>query len=193
MVLWRPIPRPSNKKILTSRWVFKTKVDESGTIKKYKARLVARGQTQEYGVDYEEVFAPVARYEAIRTLLAAAVNEEMYVHQVDVISAYVQGALHDEVYMKQPEMFAEEGKEEEVCKLLKPLYGLKQSDREWYKKLDGYMKNNGGRRTPSDPCVYVFGENDERVIIIIYVDDLILASKKLERLNEVKEEHEIRI
>jgi hypothetical protein len=183
---WILVPRPSNKKILTSRWVFKTKVDESGKIKKYKARLVGRGHTQEYGVDYEEVFAPVARYEAIRTLLAAAVNEELYVHQMDVISAYVQGELHDEVYMKQPEMFAEEGKEEEVCKLLKPLYGLKQSGREWYKKLDGYMKNNGGRRTPSDPCVYVFGENDERVIIIIYVDDLILASKKLEKLNEVK-------
>jgi hypothetical protein len=182
---WILVPRPSNKKILTSRWVFKTKVDESGKIKKYKARLVARGHTQEYGVDYEEVFAPVAKYEAIRPLLAAAVNEEMYVHQMDVISAYVQGELHDEVYMKQPEMFAEERKEEEVCKLLKPLYGLKQSGREWYKKLD-YMKNNGGRRTPSDPCVYVFGENDERVIIIIYVDDLILASKKLEKLNEVK-------
>jgi hypothetical protein len=84
---WILVPRPSNKKILTSRWVFKTKVDESGKIMKYKARLVARGHTQEYGVDYEEVFAPVARYEAIRTLLAAAVNEEMYVHQMDVISA----------------------------------------------------------------------------------------------------------
>jgi hypothetical protein len=82
--------------------VFKTKVDESGKIKKYKARLVARGGTQEYGIDYEEIFAPMARYEAIRTLLAAAVNEEMYVQQMDVISAYVQGELHDEIYMKQP-------------------------------------------------------------------------------------------
>ncbi|KAL0117638.1 hypothetical protein PUN28_008790 [Cardiocondyla obscurior] len=146
---WTLVPRPADKKILTNRWVFKTKVVQDSEIKKYKARLVARGNTQEWGVDYEEVFAPVARYETIRTLLAASVNEEMYVHQMDVISAYVQGELNDEIYMEQPEMFVKHGHEEKVCKLLKPLYGLKQSGREWYKKLDNYITKIGGKRVKS--------------------------------------------
>jgi len=89
---------------LSNRWVFKTKRNQDGEIEKYKARLVARDNVQEQGVDYQEVFALVARYEAIRALLAASVNDEMYVHQMDIISAYVQGKLHDEIYMEQPEM-----------------------------------------------------------------------------------------
>lgn len=92
--------------------------------------MVARGYSQELGVDYNEVFSPVARYETIRTLLAAAVGEEMFIHQMDVISAYLQGHLHDEVYMEQPDMFVQIGQEEKVCKLLKSIYGLKQSGRE---------------------------------------------------------------
>jgi len=144
------------------------------------------GDTQELGIDYEEVFAPVARYETIRILLAASVNEEMHVHQMDVISAYVQGELNDETYMEQPEMFVKHGHEEKVCKLLKPLYGLKQSNREWYKKLDSYITETGGKRTSADPCVYVFGKNEERVIVIVYIGDLILASKELSRLEYIK-------
>lgn len=92
---WTLVEKPQDVKVLTNRWVFKTKVNQKGEVEKYKARLVARGHVQEHGVDYEEVFAPVARYETIRALLAAAVNEEMYVHQMDVISAYVQGELHE--------------------------------------------------------------------------------------------------
>jgi len=183
---WILVPRPNDKKILTNRWVFKTKTNKNGEIEKYKARLVARGHTQELGIDYEEVFAPVARYETIRTLFAASVNEEMHVHQMDVISAYVQGELNEDIYMEQPEMFIEHGHEEKVCKLLKPLYGLKQSGREWYKKLDSYITEIGGKRTTADPCVYVFGKNNERVIVIVYVDDLILASKELSRLKYIK-------
>jgi len=183
---WVLVPRPSNKKVLSNRWVFKTKINQNGEIEKYKARLVARGHVQEHGIDYQEVFAPVARYETIRALLAASVNEEMHVHQMDVISAYVQGELHEEVFMEQPEMFVKGDEEDKVCKLLKPLYGLKQSGREWYKKLDGFITENGGKRTPADPCVYVFGEADKRVILVIYVDDLILASKDIEMLKNVK-------
>ncbi|KAL0281595.1 UNVERIFIED_CONTAM: hypothetical protein PYX00_002534 [Menopon gallinae] len=96
---------------------------------KYKARLVARGHTQRPGIDYDEIFAPVARYELIRTLLAIAVNEQMYVHQLDVVSAYTQGFLSDEVYMEQPEAFVDKKNKDHVCKLVRPLYGLKQSGR----------------------------------------------------------------
>lgn len=124
---WILVPRPQNKKVLSNRWVFKTKVNQKGEVVKFKARLVVRGHTQREGVDYEETFAPVTRYETIRTLLAASVNEEMHIHQMDVVSAYTQGKLSDEIYMEQPETYIQSGEESKVCKLVKPLYGLKQS------------------------------------------------------------------
>lgn len=97
---WTLVPRPEVKKILTNRCVFKIKQGPNGETEKYKARLVARGHIQQKGIDYEEVFAPVTRYESIRALLAASVNEEMYMDQMDVISAYVQGELTDEIFME---------------------------------------------------------------------------------------------
>ncbi|KAL0279419.1 UNVERIFIED_CONTAM: hypothetical protein PYX00_000983 [Menopon gallinae] len=154
---------------------------------KYKARLVARGHTQRPGIDYDEIFAPVARYELIRTLLAIAVNEQMYVHQLDVVSAYTQGFLSDEVYMEQPEAFVDKKNKDHVCKLVRPLYGLKQSGREWYKRINDYLVNKGGMNAEGDPCIYVFGTNENRVILLIYVDDILLASKSLEEMNEIKE------
>ena len=106
---------------------------------------------------------------------------------MDVVSAYVQGELTEEIYMEQPEMFVETGQEEKVCKLLKPLYGLKQSGRECYKKLDKRMGESGGKNDAADPCLYVFDRDQEsRVIVIIYVDDMLLASKDIERLELVK-------
>ena len=183
---WILVEKPKDKKVLTNRWVFKTKTNQNGEIEKYKARLVARGHTQRHGIDYEEVFAPVARYEIIRTMMAIAANEEMYVHQMDVVSAYVQGELHDEVYMKQPEMFVKRGEEMKVCKLLRPLYGLKQSGHEWYKKFDNYLRKIGCSRTIADPCIYVFGDTEDKVILIIYVDDFLFISKNLKELECVK-------
>ncbi|CAK9816458.1 Retrovirus-related Pol polyprotein from transposon TNT 1-94 [Anthophora quadrimaculata] len=184
---WSLVPRPKDKKILTNRWVFKTKHNNDGSLNKYKARLVARGHTQQRGIDYQEIFAPVARYEIIRTLLATAANYEMHVHHMDVVSAYVQGDLNDEIYMEQPEAFEKRGEEDMVCKLIKPLYGLKQSGREWYKKIDSYITVQGARRTEADPCVYVFGNDENRVIMVIYVDDIILASKNMKKLIEIKD------
>lgn len=184
---WTLVNRPENKKVLTNKWVFKIKRNAKGQIEKYKARLVARGHVQKEGIDYEEVFAPVARYEIIRTLLAAAVEIEMHVHQMDVVSAYIQGNLHDEIYMEQPEMFKKKENPEKVCKLNKPIYGLKQSGREWYNRLDKFVSEQGGYQNEADPCVYVFGENEKRVIMIIYVDDILLASKCLKEIDKVKE------
>jgi len=184
---WILVPRPTNKKILSNRWVFRVKKTQEGKIDRYKARLVIRGCIQEAGVDYDEVFAPVVRYETIRSLLACAVNEEMYVHQMDVVSAYVQGNLHDEIYMEQPELFIREDNENKVCLLKKPFYGLKQAGREWYKRLNDYLTKIGAKNNSSDPCVYIYGDDKEdTVILLIYVDDLMLASKNINKLMELK-------
>lgn len=100
---------------------------------------MARDDHQKRGIDYQEVFSPVARFETIRTFLASCVQEEMYLHQMDVVTAYVQGDLSDEIYMTQPEIFIEKNQPEKVHKLNKPLYGLKQAGRKWYQKLDNYL------------------------------------------------------
>lgn len=98
----------------------------------------------------------------------------------------MQGNLTSDVYMEQPETFVRKNKEDKVCKLLKPLYGLKQSGRDWYQTLNDFIIRKGGKRMESDPCVYVFNEKEEQVILIIYVDDLILASRKIKEINHVK-------
>lgn len=110
----------------------------------------------------------------------------MYVDQMNVISAYVQEEFSDEIYMEQPEMFIEENQEDMVCKLKKPLYGLKQSGREWYRKLDDFFLSYGGKRTEADPCIYTFNDNKSRVILIVYINDLILAFKEYNELIKIK-------
>lgn len=100
--------------MLKNKWVFKIKRNQDGTLEKFKARLVARGNQQREGIDFDEVFAPVARFETTRAFLASCVIKQMYIHQMDVISAYVQGDLLDEIYMEQPEMFVKRDKENKV-------------------------------------------------------------------------------
>lgn len=117
--------------------------------------------------------------------MTCAVNEEMYVHQM-VISAYVQGKLHDEIYMEQPESFVREGDEDKVCLLRRPLYGLKQAGREWYKRLNDYLLKIGARNDASNPCVYVYGASGNLVILLLYVDDLMVASKDINKLLQLK-------
>lgn len=183
---WELVDKPQNSKILTNRWVFKVKRNQDGTVNKLKARLVARGNEQRKGIDFEEVYAPVARYEIIRTLFAGAVENRMHVHHMDVVAAYVQGELADTLYMRQPEMFEQPSEEDKVCKLKKPIYGLKQAGREWYRTLDKYLKKIGLTNSQINPCVYLDNTRRTDLIIIIYVDDLILASRDLQELTRIK-------
>lgn len=183
---WTLVSRPINDKVLKSKWVFRIKTNQDGSIEKHKARLVARGDQQIEGIHYDEVFAPVARLETIRTLLASSVARKMHVHQLDVVTAYVQGDLNDDVYMEQPEMFEKPGQRDKVCKLSKPLYGLKQAGREWYRKLDNYLVNLGFKNTEINPCVYVDCRANHDTVIVVYVDDLLIASKSLTNISTIK-------
>jgi len=160
--------------------VFKLKRNQDGSVDKYKARFVARGHEQKEGIDYSEVFAPVARYETIRTLLAASAEMEMHMHQMDVITAYVQGDLDDEIYMEQPGLFITANEKNKVYRLRKPLYGLKQAGRAWYRRLDTFMSSIGMKRTEINPCVYTSYKGNDSVIIVLYVDDLLIASRSIE-------------
>jgi hypothetical protein len=126
---WELVKLPVGKKPIGLKWVFKLKRNSNGEVVKYKARLVAKGYVQKYGIDFEEVFAPVARLDTVRVLLAFAANNGWKVHHLDVKYAFLHGELEEEVYVSQPEGYKVKGREQEVFKLSKALYGLKQAPR----------------------------------------------------------------
>ena len=132
--------------------MFKVKVDGNGRVERYKARLVAQGFTQVKGADYDETFCPVVRMESLRTVVSLAVRNGLRLHQLDVTTAFLNGELEEDVYMRQPEGFVA-GREHLVCKLKRSLYCLKQSPRCWNSTLDGYLKQLGFLQSNSDPCI----------------------------------------
>jgi len=153
--------------------VFKIKQGVNGEVEHYKARLVARGFTQTYKVDYNETFAPVTKFTSICCILALATLEDMEIHQMDVKTTFLNGELEEEIYTKQPQRFVHQGGEHLVCKLHKTLYGLKQLPRAWNQKLNTFFKSVQFMKSEADPSVYVTQVRDVKFFIVIYVDDLI--------------------
>jgi hypothetical protein len=140
---WELVDRPKDRKIIGVKWVFRTKLNADGSINKHKARLVVKGYAQVFGVDYSDTFAPVARLDTIRLVLAIAAQNKWKVFQLDVKSAFLNGILQEEIYVEQPEGFMEQGEEEKVYLLKKALYGLKQAPRAWYSKIDEHLSSLG--------------------------------------------------
>ena len=184
--VWDLVELPPGRKIIGSKWVFKKKTGVDGTVERYKARLVAQGYTQKYGADYDETFCPVVRQESLRVLIALSVKHGLKLHQVDVTTAFLNGTLEEEVFMKQPEGFEIEGKKHLVCRLKKSIYGLKQSPRCWNVALDTQLKRMGFTQSENDPCIYYRNTGGEMFYIGVYVDDIILAGKTDNKLTEVK-------
>ena len=142
---------------------------------------------QRHGVDYEEIFSPVIHLSSIRTLLAFAAKKKLHVHQMDVVSAFLNGELKEEIYMKQPPGYVQSGKENLVCKLRKSIYGLKQSPRCWNQKLCDHLKSLGFKESGADSCVFIKNESSTLKIIAAYVDDLILIAKSLSEIQQIKD------
>ena len=147
---------PKGRKAIGCKWIFKTKIDGEGNIERYKARLVAQGYTQKFGVDYDQRFSPVVCFESIRSIIAIAANNGLKLHQMDVKTAFLNGELSEEIYLKQPEGFIMKGYEDHVCKLKRSIYGLKQSARCWNVELDRKLKEMGFKQCKSDPCIYIY-------------------------------------
>jgi hypothetical protein len=148
---WELTKLPENKVPIGCKWLYKTKFNANGSIDKYKARLVAKGYSQKEGIDYEDTFAPVAKLNTIRVMIALATQHNWKIHQLDVKSAFLNGDLKEEVYLVQPEGFIKKGQEDLVCKLKKALYGLKQAPRSWYIKIDSFFAQKGFVKSKNDP------------------------------------------
>ena len=185
--VWELVKLPKDERVVSSKWIFKCKIGATGNIDRYKARLVAQGYSQRPGVDYKETFSPVVRFESLRMIAALAAQTNLQLHQMDVKTAFLNGELKETVYMKQPEGYEEKAKEDLVCKLKRSIYGLKQSPRCWNHTLDSQLKKMGFAQSNSDPCLYI-SITGEPFIIAVYVDDILLAGRSIQRINEVKNE-----
>ena len=184
---WELVKLPEGRRTVGCKWVFRVKYDGEGRVKYFKGRLVAQGYSKRYGIDYDEIFAPVARLSSIRILLAFAVENKMNIHQMDVVSAFLNGELKEEIFMQQPPGYVQSGKEDLVCKLKKSIYGLKQSPRCWNEKFCEHMRSLGFKESGADPCIFI-RENERKKleIIAVYVDELILIAETLEEIKHMK-------
>ena len=136
---------------------------------------MARGFSQKEGIDYEEIFAPVARYTLIRAIMALAAKLGWKLHQMDVKTAFLNGVMEEEVYVEQPLGFETHDRETHVCKLKKALYELKQAPRTWYGRIDSFLMSLGFTKSKADPNLYSKVEDGMQVILLLYVDDLFLT------------------
>ncbi|GJZ68658.1 putative ribonuclease H-like domain-containing protein, partial [Tanacetum coccineum] len=166
-----------------TKWVFRNKKDERGIVIKNKARLVAQGCTQEEWIDYDEVFAPVARIEAIRLFLAYASFKYFMVYQMDVKIAFLYGKIKEEVYVCQPPGFEDLDFPDRVYKVEKALYGLHQAPRAWYETLSTYLLDNGFQGGKIDKTLFIRRDKGDILLVQVYVDDIIFGSTKKELCN----------
>ncbi|GJU35888.1 putative ribonuclease H-like domain-containing protein [Tanacetum coccineum] len=159
---------------------FKNKKDEKVIVIRNKARLVTQGYTQEEGNDYDEVFAPIARIEAIRLFLVYALFKDFVVYQMDVKSAFLYGKIEEEVYICQPPGFEEPDFHDRVYKVKKALYGLHQAPKAWYETLSTYLLDNGFQRGTIDKALFIKRHKGDTLLVQVYVDDIIFGSTKKE-------------
>ncbi|GJW13059.1 putative ribonuclease H-like domain-containing protein, partial [Tanacetum coccineum] len=174
--VWRLVDLPKGKHTIGTKWVYRNKKDERGTVVRNKARLVAQGYTQEEGIDYDEVFAPVARIEAIRLFLAYASFMGFIMYQMDVKSAFLYGTIKEEVYVCQPPGFEDPQFPDKVYTVEKVLYGLHQAPRAWYETLSTYLLENRFRSGVIDKTLFIKKSKGDILLVHVYVDDIIFGS-----------------
>ncbi|GJR90306.1 zinc finger, CCHC-type containing protein [Tanacetum coccineum] len=187
---WKLTTLPKGHKAIGLKWVFKTKRDANGNIIKHKARLVAKGYIQQNGIDFEGVFAPVARMEKIRLLLPITANNKWEVHHLGVKSAFLHGDLKEEVYVTQPEGFIKRQDNGKVYRLIKSLYGLRQATRAWNIKLDNTLKSLDFKKCALEQAIYTKKSKDSILITRVYVDDLIITGTPKKEMDKFKAQME---
>ena len=184
---WTDVPQPTNKNVVSSKWVFRIKHKADGTIKKYKARLVACGFTQRFGINYFDTYSPVARLASIRTILAIAARNDWEINTFDFNGAYLNGELNDneQIYMEPPPRYGNQG---EIVKfLLKSLYGLKQAGRKWYDTLVHTLADLGFHISDADPGVFYAHDRDDITMLASHVDDCVITRTSKELIADYKQ------
>jgi len=186
---WRLTDRPVGRRVHKGKWIYKVKdaLDKVGNnTTRNKARLCFMGNRQIKGLDFNETFAPVAKFTTIRCILAMTAANGWELHQIDVKTAFLNGDLEEEVYMEQPEGYVDPTYPGKVCRLLQALYGLKQAPKMSYAKLDAFFKSQGCDNIDPDACLYLMMDDGEIIIVLVYVDDLLLVGSSMEAIDKIK-------
>uniref|UniRef100_A0A6N2L229 Retrovirus-related Pol polyprotein from transposon TNT 1-94 n=1 Tax=Salix viminalis TaxID=40686 RepID=A0A6N2L229_SALVM len=184
--VWDLVELPDGFKTVGCKWIFTTKQDSKGNLERYKARLVAKGFTQKDGIDYTETFSPVSKKDSLRIVLALVAHYDLELHQMDVKTAFLNGELEEEIYMDQPEGFVATGTENLVCRLRKSIYRLKQASRQWYIKFNDTILSYGFVEIIVDRCIYMKVSGSKFAILVLYVDDILIAANDMGMLSDVK-------
>lgn len=198
---WEVTDLPPQRKAIGSKWLYKTKFNADGSLDKYKARLVILGNHQRPGEDYNQTFAPVAKMTTVRSLLAVAALQGWDIQQMDVKNAFLHGDLEEDVYIKLPLGYSAQGTRIQVlsegesyspaptiqvCKLHKSLYGLKQAPRQWFSKLSTTLQGHQFVQSKNDYSLFIKRQSDTITIILVYVDDLLIAGNNSDAIAAAK-------
>jgi hypothetical protein len=184
---WELVHLPAGKRVVGCKWIYTVKQNPEGKIERYKARLVARGYSQTYGIDYDETFAPVAKMNTVRILISCATNFGWPLHQLDVKNAFLHGDLKEEVYMEIPPGFSNPRTSGKVCRLRKSLYGLKQSPRAWFDRFRHVVCDMGYNQCNGDHTVFYKHSKSRITILAVYVDDIIITGDDEVEISQLKE------
>ncbi|CAL1386830.1 unnamed protein product [Linum trigynum] len=181
---WDLVPRRPEYAVVGSKWVYNIKMHPDGTIERHKARVVAQGFRQAYGIDYAETFAPVAKMQTVRSLLAVAAMKGWPLIQLDVKNAFLHGDLKEVIYMERPPGYTK-GDSSMVCRLRRSLYGLKQAPRAWFEKFQDTILRAGFVQSDSDPSLFLRTTGQCLTVLLIYVDDMVISGDDEEGIREV--------
>lgn len=182
---WDLVPRPPHFNVISGKWLYRHKFNADGSLERYKARWVARGFTQQPGVDYTETFSPVIKPTTIRTVLSLALSRSWPIHQLDVTNAFLHGSLSEPVYCEQPSGFVDPACPDHVCLLRKALYGLKQAPRAWFQRFTDFICTQGFIGSKTDSSLFVYHHGDQLAYLLLYVDDIVLTASSLELLRSI--------
>lgn len=176
---------PVGQRAIDTKWVFKIKRNADGSIAKYKARLVARGFKQKYGIDYTETFAPVFKFGTLRMVIAIATLLGWPVELLDVVTAFLYGLMKELVFIRIPEGMGTDGSFD-CLQLLKSIYGLKQASRVWNETFDEFVRSIGFEVSKFDPCLYIKSVDGDCILLLVYVDDVLVTGSSMDLITSVK-------